>query len=173
MLIEEGNDGDDESRKRALELIDDSAKMAAIKLKMMRAAFGAGKILGDDWSHNDLLSLCQPIADKNKIIITWSNPENRFFNLTEARLLLNLMLIIFEALPRGGEINISTKDVIEYRVSSHKLFFSDDKIGYLTGAQEIPLEPRYIGFYLLKLLVNNNHYSVQKNDNTLNIQIIF
>jgi histidine phosphotransferase ChpT len=166
------DDDDVDSRKQALELIEDSAKMAAIKLKMMRAAFGAGKVLSDNCSKGDILSLCQPIADKNKVTIIWKNPDTRFFNATESRLLLNLMLIILESLPRGGEITLLTENGIECRVDSHKLIFSDDKIAYLTGTQEIPVEPRYVGFVLLKLLAQKHRYDVQKLDNQLDIKLV-
>lgn len=170
LLLED--EDDIETRKQALELIDDSAKMAAIKLKMMRAAFGAGQVLSENSTVDDLLSLCQPIADKNKITILWHNPNNRFFNLNEGRLILNLMLLILEALPRGGNIQIDTQNLITFSIDSHKLIFSDDKVAYLTGTQEIPVEPRYIGFYLLKLLAHNQHYAVQKQDNQLEIKLV-
>jgi histidine phosphotransferase ChpT len=170
LLLEEKDDAD--SRQNALELIEDSAKMAAIKLKMMRAAFGAGQVLSENCSVNDLLSLCQPIADKNKVSVQWHNPDNRCFNLNEGRLILNLMLVILEALPRGGDIQIDTHQGISFSIASQKLIFSDDKVAYLTGTQEIPVEPRYIGFYLLKLLANTQHYAIQKQDNQLEIKLV-
>lgn len=166
------DDTDADSQKQAIDLIDDSAKIAAIKLKIMRAAFGSGNILSDTCSKNDLLSLFQPLANKNKVIIEWHNPETRFFNITEARLILNLVLIILEGLPRGGEIILSTENDIIFNVSSQKLFFSDDKIDYLTGTQKIPAEPRYVGFLLLRhFLENNQNYHVKKDDNSLQIKM--
>lgn len=171
LLLEE-TDNDIEARQRALELIDDSAKVAAIKLKLMRAAFGAGKVLSDNCSVNELLFLCQPIADKNKINIEWNHTNNRYFGQTEGRLLLNLLLVLFESLPRGGRIELSTNDTLECVVESQKLIFSDEKIDYLSGKQVIPTEPRFVGFMLLKLLAENKQYFIEKNDNQLSIKLV-
>ncbi len=174
LLLEE-NDDDIESRNRALELIEDSAKVAAIKLKLMRAAFGAGQTLQDNCSKNELLALCQPIAVKNKVDILWDDSDNQHFSRTQSRLILNLFMILLEALPRGGMIELSTQEtpqeLLRCVVDSQKLMFSDDKIAYLSGKQAIPHEPRYIGFTILHLLAEGKIYDVEKNENQLTIKL--
>ncbi len=171
-LLLDDTDDDSDSRKSALELIDDSAKMAAVKLKLMRAAFGAGQVLSDNASMNDLLGLLNPIAEKNKVNIVWENPDNHYFHLTQSRLILNVMLILLESLPRGGNINMTTTDEkIEWRVTSEKLIFSDEKIAYLSGTQTVPVEPRYIGFVVVQLLAGTQKFNVNKIDNHLTINL--
>lgn len=170
LLLEE-NDDDIEARNHALALIEDSAKVAAIKLKLMRAAFGAGQTLQDNCSKNELLALCQPIAVKNKVDILWDDADNQHFSRNQSRLILNLIMLLLEALPRGGMIELSTQDLLSCVVESQKLMFSDDKVAYLSGTQTIPPEPRYIGFTILHLLAEGKKYNVDKNENQLRITL--
>lgn len=170
-LLQEESDDDIDSRNRALELIEDSAKVAAMKLKLMRAAFGAGQTLSDNCSKNELLSLCQPIAFKNKVDILWDDSDNQHFSRTQSRLILNLLLVLLEALPRGGIIELSTETTIKCIINSQKLMFSDEKIAYLSGKETPPNEPRYVGFIILNILANEKIFDVHKNDNQLIIEL--
>lgn len=170
-LLLEGDD-DEDSRKRALELVEDSAKAAALKLKLMRAAFGAGQSLPEFSSKKDILDLCQPIAGKNKVDILWDNPDSPTFDRTQTRLFLNLFLILIEALPRGGMIEFTVEEEsIEAIVSGQKLIFSDEKIAYLTKQQTVPVEPRFIGYIILHILSEGNAFEVSKQDNSLTVKV--
>lgn len=160
---------DSEAHKQALELIEDSAKITALKLKLMRAAFGAGQSLPNNNSVPELLSLLQPIAEKNKIQILWDNQHS--LDKTQSRIMLNLILILLESLPRGGMIEVSQDPDLNIALSvqSHKLIFSDDKVAYLNKSIEIPFEPRYIGFIILQFLAPNMQFDIIKSENALKI----
>jgi len=170
-LLLEDDDDDIESRKRALELVEDSANITALKLKLMRATFGAGQSLPENNTPTDLLMLCQPIAEKNKIQILWDHPDDCTLNRTQGQVMLNLILILLEGLPRGGMIELTQqKNQMECVVQSQKLIFSDQKIAYLTQTQPVPIEPRYIGFTILHLLSPTTKYTTNKKENYLNIK---
>lgn len=170
LLLEE--DDDAESRKRALELVEDSAKTTALKLKLMRAAFGAGQSLPEFSSKNDLLALIQPIATKNKVEILWDSLEGQQFNRTQTRFILNLFLVLLEALPRGGVIEFSAQDdVVECVLNSQKLIFSEEKIAYLSKQQDVPQEPRFIGFTILHHLAEAKNFQINKQDNQMTLKI--
>jgi len=171
LLLEE-DENDPEARRRALELIEDSAKISALKLKLMRAAFGAGQSLPDSNTPTNLLMLCQPIADKNKIQILWDHSDEITLNRDQGRIMLNLILILLESLPRGGMIEISqTQNHINCTVQSQKIIFPENKIAFLQGVEDAPFEPRYIGFIILKLLLNKMAYDVEKKDTMLSLSL--
>jgi histidine phosphotransferase ChpT len=172
LLLEDDNEQDPLSYKRALELVEESAHISALKLKLMRAAFGAGQSLPDNNKPKDFLDLCQPIAAKNKVQILWdNNDETYILNRTQGQIILNLILLFMESLPRGGMIEFThDKNHFDCKIESEKLFFSDEKISYLLGIHPIPTEPRYIGFMVLHFLSPETKYVIEKNNNSLNIK---
>lgn len=104
LLGDVGGPVDDE----ALALLTASAAAAVRRLKFYRAAFGpaAGEMPGE--ALRDLAAgLVQGSAQP--IMLEWRMPV-RPLPGNEARLLLNLVLLARDALPRGGRIDIELQD---------------------------------------------------------------
>lgn len=98
------DDDDRDMQAHALSLIGDSAESASAKLKFMRIAFGAAATLGDTFSSQDIGAIVEAMVKGGRITIDWAGvrgslPRDR------TKLLLNLVLLGFEALPRGGTVS--------------------------------------------------------------------
>lgn len=108
-------DADDRIDEEALALVAESARAAAARLAFFRFAFGYGQN-GDGVAAStsllSLLSLARGALASSRLRVEWmqadaakSAPEQSL-PVPEARLLLCLMLIATEALPRGGTVSI-------------------------------------------------------------------
>jgi len=105
-------DADDRIDEEALALVAESARAAAARLAFFRFAFGYGQNGNGVVASTSLLSLARGALASSRLRIEWiqgdaakSAPEQSL-PVPEARLLLCLMLIATEALPRGGTVSI-------------------------------------------------------------------
>lgn len=155
-LLEEGEE-DEEMRVKALELIAQSAKLASAKLQIMRTAFGAGQMLSEATSAEEINKLINPLLQGNKIHISWlsQDAKSSYFTQNQARFLVNMLLLCCEALPRGGEISIQVEnDGFCFTLTGNKVIFPEDKEAFLCSSEKsLPQEPRLIGLYVVRLLM--------------------
>jgi histidine phosphotransferase ChpT len=93
-------------REQALELIRSSAGQAGIKLEFMRATFGAGTIGTGDTDLGELARLAERFFDVQKPELNW-NLGVTSIPRPAARLLMNLLLVGLDCLPRGGTLEVS------------------------------------------------------------------
>jgi len=92
----------------AMALIDASANQSVRKLSFFRVVFGAGGGVDGSISPDELHDLARNFVEGSKITISW--PEHSDIGrltLNEGKVLLGLILIAFDALPRGGVISPS------------------------------------------------------------------
>jgi histidine phosphotransferase ChpT len=106
LIIEEK---DPEMRKRCFELLEQSAKISADKLKFFRLAFGAAGGYGDMVPVEEARSVIDALAGNNgRIAVTWSF-GGEVMPKPAVKTLLNLALIGIEALVRGGTLDIGAE----------------------------------------------------------------
>lgn len=100
---------DADMRERCLELISDSAKSTANKLKFFRLAFGAGGGFGDEIDTGEARAAVEGLygADK-RIELGWMVTDDRMAK-GAVKLLLNLAMIAGDALVRGGRLDIGAE----------------------------------------------------------------
>ena len=98
---------DPEMRQRCFELLEQSAKTSADKLKFFRLAFGAAGGFGDHVSSEEPHALISALAGE-KIRLNWHVAEE---GLPKAavKVLLNLSAIGVEALVRGGTLDVGAE----------------------------------------------------------------
>lgn len=100
---------DPEMRERCLELLADSARASAQKLKYFRLAFGAAGGFGETVDSNEPKALIEALlADKSRIAFEWlvtapSLPKSA------VKVLLNLTLLGVDALGRGGALTVGAE----------------------------------------------------------------
>jgi histidine phosphotransferase ChpT len=124
---------DPEMRKRCMELLEQSAKNSADKLKFFRLAFGAAGGFGDQVPVAEPRALVDAlVAGNERIKVNWVLGAD---NLPKSavKVLLNLALIGIEALVRGGTLDIGAEvkggaSEIAIRASGAKVAF-DPVIG--------------------------------------------
>jgi len=100
---------DPEMRERCLELLSESARASANKLKFFRLAFGAGGGFGDEIDTREARTALEGLygADK-RIELGWMVGDDRM-SKGAIKLLLNLAMIAGDALVRGGRLDVGAE----------------------------------------------------------------
>ena len=100
---------DPDMRDRCLELLSDSARVTANKLKFFRLAFGAAGGFGDEVDSGEARSALEGLlGSEGKIELGWMVAQEKL-SKGATKLLLNLALIASDALVRGGRLDIGTE----------------------------------------------------------------
>lgn len=94
---------DDDMRKIAMELVKKSARQASSKLQFCRLAFGAAGSAGAEIDTGDAESVSRGFVEGDKITLDWQ-AVRMLLPKNQVKLLLNLMMIAANAIPRGGRI---------------------------------------------------------------------
>src|ERR687893_2273638 len=100
------DDNDPSMREFALELIEKSARQASARLQFARLAFGAAGSAGASIDLGDAEQVARGLFLDDKISFAWSSPR-LLFPKNRVKLLLNLVVIATNAVPRGGSIAVT------------------------------------------------------------------
>ena len=98
-------DGGEDMRLFAMELIKKSARQASAKLQFARLAFGAAGSAGAEVDLADAESVARGYMAGEKADIEWAAPR-LLVPKNKVKLLLNLVLIANSTIPRGGLIDV-------------------------------------------------------------------
>lgn len=100
---------DPDMREKCLELLGDSARATANKLKFFRLAFGAGGGFGEEIDTREARAALEGLfGGEGKIELGWV-VENEKLPKGAVRLLLNLALLAGDALVRGGRLDVGAE----------------------------------------------------------------
>jgi histidine phosphotransferase ChpT len=100
---------DPEMRKRCFELLEQSARISADKLKFFRLAFGAAGGFGDMVPVAEARAVIDALVGNNgRIEVQWSLASDSLPK-PAVKTMLNLALIGIEALVRGGTLDIGAE----------------------------------------------------------------
>src|SRR5262247_2416332 len=117
-VLEEG--GDAETKTFAMDLIKKSARTASAKLQFCRIAFGAAGSAGARIDLGDAEKVTRGFMEDDKTKITWNLPR-ALLAKNRVKLLLNMLIIAGQAIPRGGAITvdpIGAGDTLSFKVSA-------------------------------------------------------
>lgn len=92
-------------RAHALSLIEHSAQQAAARLEFARMAFGVASAMGEEVESDEARRLTERLLAKGKINLNWQLPP-RVVPKERLKLLLNLLHIALECIPRGGVLTV-------------------------------------------------------------------
>jgi histidine phosphotransferase ChpT len=96
---------DAETQQFAMELIKKSSRTASAKLQFCRIAFGAAGSAGAQIDLGDAETIARGFLEDDKTKLTWNLPR-ALLAKNRVKLLLNLLLIAGQAIPRGGVMAI-------------------------------------------------------------------
>jgi len=100
---------DPEMRKRCFELLEQSARISADKLKFFRLAFGAAGGFGELIAVNEARTLVDSLVANNaRIRVEWSFASDALPKAA-VKTLLNFALIGIDGLPRGGVLSLAAE----------------------------------------------------------------
>lgn len=111
-IISDGADA--ELRNHAMSLIATSARQAAARLQFYRAAFGVGGSLGESAHLSELRDMTDRFLAGGRTTLEWT-AEFDELDRRHLRLMMNLILIGVEALPRGGRLSVGLMRPTERR----------------------------------------------------------
>jgi histidine phosphotransferase ChpT len=94
-----------EDREFALELIRKSAKTASARLQFCRLAFGAAGSSGAQIDLGDAQTMARGHLEDAKTTIAWNLPR-LLLPKNRVKLLLNMMVIAQQTIPRGGVLTV-------------------------------------------------------------------
>lgn len=163
------DENDPEMRKRCLDLLEESARAAAQKLKFYRLAFGAAGGFGDQVDASEARDLIKGLlVDKSSIQLDWQ-VASPTMPKAAIKILLNLSLIAVEALVRGGNLSIMSEQSdgnteIAIRASGKKLATDDAILNALSVSGEaLPddLTPRTAAAYMAGNIARHHGGAIQ------------
>lgn len=111
---------DEASKTMALELITRSAGTASAKLQFCRIAFGAAGSAGAQIDLGDAQTIARGFLEDEKTKLAWNLPK-ALLAKNRVKLLLNLLLMAGQAIPRGGTLTvdpIGSGDTMGFKVTA-------------------------------------------------------
>jgi histidine phosphotransferase ChpT len=120
-VLEESTD--EETRSFALDLIKKSARTASARLQFCRIAFGAAGSPNAQIDLGDAESVARGFVEDEKVKLFWNLtralvPKNR------VKLLLNMILVAAQSIPRGGIVAVEGEgppEALTFRISARGL----------------------------------------------------
>ena len=94
-----------DDREFALDLIRKSAKTASARLQFCRLAFGAAGSAGAQIDLGDAQNMAKGHLEDGKITIAWNLPR-LLLPKNRVKLLLNMLVIAQQTIPRGGTLTV-------------------------------------------------------------------
>jgi histidine phosphotransferase ChpT len=111
---------DEATKEFALDLIKKSAATASAKLQFCRIAFGAAGSAGAQIDLGDAEKIARGFLEDDKTKIAWNLPR-ALLAKNLVKLLLNMLVIASQAIPRGGNISVDpvgTGDSVGFQISA-------------------------------------------------------
>lgn len=99
------DDKDEETKSFALDLIRRSIRQASARLQFCRLAYGAAGSAGAQLDLGDAFAVARGFLEDDKTGLNWSLPK-LLLPKNRVKLLLNMLVIAAQAIPRGGVLAV-------------------------------------------------------------------
>ncbi len=149
-----GEEQDEAMREQALDLIRNSAQQASAKLQFARLAFGAAGSAGAEIDLRDAEKVARGFVELGKHQLSWQGPVAALPK-DRVKLLLNLIALSMNALPRGGTVAVTiSPDVtaarFEVRAKGEPARLNEGVVTELSGGNghdidSHTIQPHYAG----------------------------
>lgn len=149
---------DPEMRERCLELLAESARASAAKLKFFRLAFGAGGGFGEEIDTREARTALEGLfGAEKKIELGWMVSADRLPK-DAIKVLLNLALVAGDALVRGGRLDVGAErsgqgTEIVIRGEGPRLLLDPNLRAVLERGAGGLVEPRAAGAWLAHAII--------------------
>ncbi len=123
-------DDDEEMKAHAMALINSSAQTASAKLQFARMAYGSAGGLGAQIDIQEAGKVAKNLYEDDRRKVNWDLPAQTA-DKDLVKLMLNLLHIACEAIPRGGEVEIRMIEVegakvLEVKAAGPRARYSDE-----------------------------------------------
>ena len=169
---------DPEMRARCLDLLAESARASANKLKFFRLAFGAAGGFADQVDTREARVAIEGLfGGDGRIQLGWM-VEEPTMSKSALKVLLNLVLIAGDALVRGGSLDVGAErngggiDIV-VRAEGSRIVLDPELIKALRGeVDEREIAPRAAAAWLVHSLVDETGGEVQVSDGEENMLLL-
>lgn len=154
---------DPEMRERCMELLAESARASANKLKFFRLAFGAAGGFGELVDTREARAAIEGLhGSGEKVKVSWM-VEASALPKVAIKVLLNLALIAGDALVRGGQLDIAAEGgEVVIRAEGPRLVLDPELRNALMGEADPDLiSPRAAASWLVHMLVSEQGGNVR------------
>ena len=171
------DENDPEMREKCLELLADSARATANKLKFFRLAFGAGGGFGDEIDTTEARTSLEGLFKaEGKIELGWV-VEDEKLPKGAIRLLLNLALLAGDALVRGGHLDVGAERLdgrveLAVRAEGPRILLDPVLRETLATGGGTAVEPRAAGAWLAHSLAAECGGALRLSDPTSDVLMI-
>jgi histidine phosphotransferase ChpT len=166
---------DPDMRDRCLDLLADSARVTANKLKFFRLAFGAAGGFGDAVDSSEAQAVLQGLLGQGKIELGWMAGDSKL-SKSGAKLLLNLALIAGDALVRGGRLDVGVESngatEIAIRAEGPRILLDPSIRDTLLNGADSSVEARTAGAWLAHSLASESGGTIQISQPSDNVLVI-
>ena len=101
------DENDEETKTFALDLIKKSARQASARLQFCRLAFGAAGSAGAAIDLGNAETVARGLIEDDKTKIQWNLPR-ALLPKNQVKLLLNLLILAGQIIPRGGTLRVDS-----------------------------------------------------------------
>ena len=168
---------DPDMREKCLELLGDSARATANKLKFFRLAFGAGGGFGEEIDTREARSALEGLfGAEGKIELGWV-VEDEKLPKGAVRVLLNLALLAGDALVRGGRLDVGAERgegeiELAVRAEGPRILLDPALRETLATGGKGDIEPRAAGAWLAHNLAAEAGGSIRLSDPSSDVMMI-
>ena len=160
------DEDDPAMREQVLQLLADSARTSADRLKFFRLAFGAAGGMGDAVGSNEVRAAVEGLARGNaRLELGWM-VEQATLPKAVAKIMLNLSMIAIEAMVRGGRVDVGAEgNEVVIRAEGPRLAIDKEVRAVLTGeAGEETLSARTSVAWLVRRIAAEHAGRIQLAD---------
>jgi len=153
------DDKDEETSKFAMDLIKKSARTASAKLQFCRLAFGAAGSAGAQIDTGDAEKVTRGLLEDDKTKVAWNLPRVLLAK-NRVKLLLNMLLVAAQSIPRGGQLTVDPVgqgEATGFRVSAsgHNAKVPQALPGLLAGSPDHAVDAHAIQPFYTGLLAKD------------------
>lgn len=166
-------DGSEDMKAFAFDLIRKSARTASAKLQFARLAFGAAGSAGAEVDLGDAETVAKRYMEGEKAELSWQ-ATRRLLPKNQVKLLLNMLLVSLQAIPRGGKVTVTVDGDLPWPVQKIEATGPSSRIpprivDLLAGKLEDGVDAHAIQPYYTGALARDVGYSitVEKTDDTV------
>ena len=172
------DENDPEMRARCLDLLADSARASANKLKFFRLAFGAAGGFGDEVDTREARQAIEGLfGSEGRIQVNWLVGEPTM-SKPALKVLLNLVLVSSDAFRRGGRLDVGAErhddgvDIV-IRAEGERIVLDPELRRVLLGeVTEDQVAPRAAAAWLVHCLVEEAGGTIQFMDGEEGVLLI-
>jgi len=168
---------DPEMRARCLDLLGESARASANKLKFFRLAFGAAGGFGEEVDTREARAAIEGLFGADgRIKIGWMIEEPTM-SKSALKIMLNLVLIAGDALVRGGRLDVGAErhdggvDIV-VRAEGGRIVLDPELRAVMAGENDGEIAPRAAAAWLVRSLIDEGGGDLQFMDEEEGVLLI-